>query len=51
MNDKPESHNTTLLVSMHPDLKNHIRAGAERDYITMAEVIRKLIIADMRKNP
>ena len=51
MNDKPESHNKTILVSLHPDLKAHIRAEAARDYISMAEVIRKLIIADMRKNP
>jgi hypothetical protein len=38
-----------MMLKLHPDLMAHVQKVAANEYITMAETVRRLIIADMRK--
>ena len=41
-------HTEQVMLKRHPDLKAHAERVAAADYCTVAEYIRRLIIADMR---
>jgi hypothetical protein len=42
-------HTETIMVKMHPDMKAHLDVMASREYCTFAEIVRRFIIDDMRK--
>jgi hypothetical protein len=46
----PLGHTETLSIKIHPDLMAHVTAQAAREYCTQQEYVRRLIIADMRRN-
>jgi hypothetical protein len=46
---KDLGHTETVLLKMHPALKTHVEQAAGREYCTVAEYLRRLVIADMRK--
>lgn len=46
---KDLGHSEQLMLKIHPDLKDHLEEQSARNYVTVAEYIRQLVIADMRK--
>ena len=42
-------HTQTVILKLHPDLMNHINRIAAEDYCSKAEIVRRMILADMRK--
>lgn len=44
-------HSEQILLKLHPDLLAYARQRAEASYVTVAEYLRQLIIADMKGQP
>jgi hypothetical protein len=40
----------TIILKVHPDMKAWVDGQAEADYVTTAEYLRRLIVADMRQH-
>jgi hypothetical protein len=49
MSRQTMGHTEVVMLKLHPDMMNHIRAQAAKEYCTNAEIMRRLIIQDMRK--